>query len=74
MTAGAPKSANNVTSTSFNIYTAIHLLPKDLRFELGCQTCFLPRAASNVVTPLCLIVCAVSFAMQLFTAFWCTEF
>ena len=30
MTAGAPESPNNVTSTFFN---AVHLLPKDLKFE-----------------------------------------
>ena len=32
ITAGAPKSLNNVTSTFFN---TVHLLPKDLRFEHG---------------------------------------
>ena len=32
MTAGAPKSPNNATSTFFN---AVHLLPKDLKFEHG---------------------------------------
>jgi len=32
MTAGAPKSSNNVTSTFFN---TVHLLPKDLKFEHG---------------------------------------
>ena len=32
MTAGAPKSPNNVTSTFFN---TVHLLPKDLKFEQG---------------------------------------
>jgi len=31
-TVGAPKSLNNVTSTSFN---TVHLLPKDVRFEHG---------------------------------------
>jgi len=33
MTAGASKSPNNVTSIFFN---AVHLLPKDLRFEHWC--------------------------------------
>ena len=47
---GAPKSPTNVTSTSFN---TVHLLPKELRFEHGGrQTCFLPRAPSNLVAPL----------------------
>ena len=49
---GSPKSHNNVTSTFFK---TVHLLPKDLRFEHGQggrQTCFLPRAPSNLVTPL----------------------
>jgi len=32
MTAGVPKSPNNVTSTFFN---TVDLLPKDLRFEHG---------------------------------------
>ena len=32
ITMGAPKSPDNVTNTFFN---AEHLLPKDLRFELG---------------------------------------
>jgi len=32
MTAGAPKSSNNVTSTFFN---TVHLLPKDFKFEHG---------------------------------------
>ena len=32
MSAGAPKSSNNVTSTFFN---TVHLLPKDLKFEHG---------------------------------------
>ena len=38
----ASKSPDSVTSTSFN---TVNLLPKDL--------CFLPRAPSNFVTPLC---------------------
>jgi len=46
----AQKCPNNVISTFFN---TVHLLPKDLRFEHGGgQTCFLPRAPSNLVTPL----------------------
>jgi len=48
----APKSPNNVTSAFFN---TVHLLPKELRFEHGGrrrQTCFLPRAPFNLVTPL----------------------
>jgi len=32
ITAGAPKSLNNIASTFFN---AVYLLPKDLRFEHG---------------------------------------
>jgi len=32
MTAGLPKSPNNVTSTLFN---TVHLFPKDLRYEQG---------------------------------------
>ena len=40
MTAGAPKSPNNVTSTFFNI---VHLLPKVLRFEhWGAALAFWP--------------------------------
>ena len=50
MIAGTPKNPNNVTRTFFNV---IHLLPEDLRFVNGeRQTCFLPRAQSNRVTPL----------------------
>ena len=45
----APKSPNNVTNTFFNI---MHLFPKDLFRTWGRQTCFLPRAPSNLVTPL----------------------
>ena len=47
--AGASKSPNNATSTFF---TSIHLLPKDLFRTWGRQTCFLPPAPSNLVTPL----------------------
>jgi len=35
---GVPKSPNNVASTFFN---AVHLLPKDLRFEHGAPNFFL---------------------------------
>jgi len=46
----APKSPNNVTSTFFS---TVNLLPKDLRFDRGdAKLCFLPRAPSNLVTPL----------------------
>jgi len=46
---GAPKSNNNVTSTIFN--TAFASERAQVRTWKG-QTCFLPRAPSNVVTPL----------------------
>ena len=47
---GASKSPSNVASTSFS---TVHLLPKDLRFEnWGRQTCFLPRASSDLVASL----------------------
>jgi len=46
----APKSPNNIVNTFFN---TVHLLPKYLRFEHGGrQTCFLPRAPSDLGTPL----------------------
>ena len=44
----ALKSRYNATSTFFN---TVHLLPKDLKFEMGRQTCFLSLAPSNLVTP-----------------------
>ena len=63
MIAGAPKNPNNVTRTFFN---AIHLLPEDLRFENGgCQTCFLPRAQSNLVTPLRVIQYSSALSMYM---------
>jgi len=53
----APKSPNNVTSTFFN---TVNLPSKELRFDhwgaklrpWGRRICFLPRAPSNLVTPL----------------------
>jgi len=44
-----PKSPNNVTSTIFN---AVRLLPNDQVRTWGRQTCLLPRAPCNLVTPL----------------------
>ena len=41
MTAGAPKSPNNATSTFFN---TVHLLSKDLRFEHVPNLLFAPGA------------------------------
>ena len=49
ITGKAPKSPKNATSTSFN---TVHLLPKDLGWNMGCQTCLLPWALSNFGTPL----------------------
>jgi len=49
MTARAPKSPNNVTSTIFN---TVHLVPKNLRFEHEAPNLLLPRALSNLVTSL----------------------
>ena len=53
---GAPKSPNNVTSIQYiwfwKTFNTVHLLPKDLTFEHGRQTCFLPQAPSNLVAPL----------------------
>jgi len=49
----APKRPNNVTSTFFN---TVHLLPKNLSFEHGSQTCFLPGAPYSLVTPLTAVV------------------
>jgi len=48
---GTPKSPISVASTFFNIE---HLLPKELSFKhaWGCQTCSLPRAPNNFITPL----------------------
>jgi len=53
----APKSPNNVTSTFFN---TVNLPSKELRFDRrgaklrpwGRRICFLPRAPSDLVTPL----------------------
>jgi len=42
ITAKAPKSPNSISSTSFN---AVHLLPKDLKFEHGAAKFFLARGA-----------------------------
>jgi len=57
VTRGAPKSPNNVTNTFFN---TAHLLPRDLRFEHGGHpTCFLPRAPSSLVTPMCMTIIQV---------------
>ena len=49
ITAGAPKSPNNVTST---FSPAVQLFPRDYFRTLGRQTCFLPRAPSNLVKSL----------------------
>jgi len=50
MTAGAPKSPNNVTSTFSN---TVHLLLKDLRLEHGgTKLDFLPRVPYNLVKTL----------------------
>ena len=50
ITAGAPKSLNNITSYFFS---AVHLLTKDLRFEHGsAKLVSNPWAPSNRVTPL----------------------
>jgi len=38
-----------------------HLLPKGPRFEKGRQTCFLPRAPSNLLTPLPALQLLVNF-------------
>jgi len=42
ITAGAPKSPNNVTSTFFN---TVHLVPKELRFEHGVANLLLAPGA-----------------------------
>jgi len=49
MTAGPPKSPNNVISTFFN---TVHLLSKDLRFEHGDAKIVSHSAPSSLVTPL----------------------
>jgi len=50
MTAGTPKSPNNVTDVFFN---AVYLLPKDLKFEHGgAKLASIARALSNLVMPL----------------------
>ena len=50
ITAGDSKIPYNVARTFFDTE---HFLPKELRFEYGeGQTCFMPRALSNLVTPL----------------------
>jgi len=46
---GVPKSPNNVTNT---IFSTVYLLLKDLFRTRGRQNCFLPRAPSNLFTPL----------------------
>jgi len=46
---GTAKRPNNVTSTFLN---TVHLLPKDLFGTWVRQTCFLPRAPSNLLVPL----------------------
>jgi len=35
MTAGLPKSPNNLTNTLFNTVSSLHLLRKDLSFKYG---------------------------------------
>jgi len=54
ITAREEKSPNNVTSTLFN---TVHYFRKTSGTNIGAQTSFLPRAPSNLVTPLidCLV-------------------
>jgi len=49
----APNSLNNVTS---NFFSAVNFLRMTSGSTWGRQICFLPRAPSNLVTPL--ITCA----------------
>jgi len=51
MTAGASKSPNNVTSSLFSSIQYIGF-QKTSNSKMGRQTCFLPRALSNLVTSL----------------------
>jgi len=54
MTAGAPKSPNNVTSTFFS---RVHLLPKDLKFEHGgAKLASCPGLCLTSLRP-CMLVC-----------------
>ena len=52
MTAGAPKSPNNVTSTFFN---TVHLLSKDIKFEHGGAK--LASCPGRCPTSLRMVVC-----------------
>jgi len=54
ITAWEEKSPNNVTSTFLN---TVHCFRKTSGSNIGAQTSFLPRAPSNLVTPLieCLV-------------------
>jgi len=58
ITAGAAEKSKNVTSAFFN---AVHFLPHDLFRTWGRQTCFLPRAPSNLVTSLAIWFCLNPF-------------
>jgi len=58
---GAPKFPNSVTITFFN---TVYLLPKYSTSvsNMGCQTCFLPRAPSYLVT-----------SLQGYARVWCND-
>ena len=66
-TARAPShygGAKSLRASSF--FSTVHLLPKDFSFEhAGRQTCFLPRAPSNLATTLIPTVCLFSQSFTL---------
>jgi len=69
MTAGTPKSPNNVTDVFFN---AVYLLPKDLKFEHGgAKLASIARALSNLVMPLyARVMSCTCFNVWVFSPHW----
>jgi len=63
ITMRAPKSPNNVTSTSVQYSTFASGSPQ-VRTQ-GRQTCFLPRAPSNLVMPLAVIQYSSALSMYM---------